>query len=144
MLEGECGAVGRVSDCSPKGSRFEPLVMFLPPPQSSISVNLRQLCRTQRRRAERRTVRHPAPPPLLLLGWRNTRSVLLRPILFCIFGMCSPRRKSAATVWTVYRLAREGMLSCDLALLSYFTIRITKITILTRVCLSIHGRQVFE
>jgi hypothetical protein len=42
-----------------------------------------------------------SPPPYLLLRWRNTRSLLLQPILFCIFGMCSPRRKSAATVWTV-------------------------------------------
>ncbi len=47
------------------------------------------------------TVRHLAPLSLLL-SWRNRRSILLRPILFCIFGMCSPRRKSAATVWTVY------------------------------------------
>ncbi len=51
------------------------------------------------------SARHPAPlpPPSLLLGWRNMRCVLLRPILFCIFGMCSPWRKSAATVRTVCR-----------------------------------------
>ncbi len=67
------------------------------------SLNLRQLCRTQCR-AERRTIRRygTAPPPPLLLGWRNTRSIILRPILFCIFGMCSPWRKSAATVRTVW------------------------------------------
>jgi len=58
-------------------------------------------------RAPRGVARHgtaPSPsPPSLLLSWRNTRSILLRPILFCIFGMCSPRRKSAATVRTVQR-----------------------------------------
>ncbi len=32
-----------------------------------------------------------SPPPYLLLRWRNTRSLLLQPILFCIFGMCSQR-----------------------------------------------------
>ncbi len=68
------------------------------------SLNLRQLCRTQCR-AERRTIRRygtaPSTPLPLLLDWRNTRSILLRPILFCIFGMCSPWRKSAATVRTV-------------------------------------------
>jgi hypothetical protein len=31
----------------------------------------------------------------------NMRSLLLWPISFCIFGMCSPWRKSVATVWTV-------------------------------------------
>ncbi len=68
-------------------------------------VNSRQLWRTQRQAelhaAWPGTVRHSAPPSLLL-SWRNTRSILLRPILFCIFGMCSPRRKSAATVRTVH------------------------------------------
>jgi hypothetical protein len=58
-------------------------------------------------RAPRGVARHgtqpPPPPPSLLLSWRNTRSELLWPILFCIFGMCSPRRKSAATVRTVWR-----------------------------------------
>jgi hypothetical protein len=52
------------------------------------------------------TAQYGAPipaPPSLLLSWRNMRSILLWPILFCIFGMCSPRRKSAATVRTVYR-----------------------------------------
>ncbi len=70
--QGKCGAVGRVSDCGPVGSRFEPLMVFLPLPQKiRSSVNLRQLCRTQCR-AERRTVRYgtqrPAPPPLYFLA----------------------------------------------------------------------------
>ncbi len=38
------------------------------------------------------------------------RSLLLWPISFCIFGMCSPWRKSAATVWTVYLLLMILML----------------------------------
>ncbi len=83
-------------------------------------VNSRQLWRMQRQ-AERRaawpcTARHgtarygtqpPPPAPSLLLSWRNTRSTLLRPILFCIFGMCSPRRKSAATVRTVHTCKKK-------------------------------------
>ena len=78
-------------------------------------VNSRQLWRTQRQ-AERRaawpgtardvTARYglaaSAPPASLPPRWRNMRSLLLWPISFCIFGMCSPWRKSAATVWTVY------------------------------------------
>jgi hypothetical protein len=42
-------------------------------------------------------------PPLVSLPprWRNMQSLLLWPISFFIFGMCSPWRKSAATVWTV-------------------------------------------
>ncbi len=50
------------------------------------------------------TVRHGSQRPLpasLPPRWRNMRSLLLWPISFCIFGMCSPWRKSAATVWTV-------------------------------------------
>ncbi len=57
-------------------------------------------------RAPRVVARHCTaprpPPPSLLLSWRNTR-ILLQPLLFCIFGMCSPRRKSAATVRTVQK-----------------------------------------
>ncbi len=79
-------------------------------------LNSRQLWRTQRQ-AERRaawpgTVPSPPPPPSLLLSWRNTRSELLRPILFCIFGMCSPRRKSAATVRTVRKAEAMLILLC--------------------------------
>ncbi len=110
------GAVGRVLDYSIEGRRFEPTRCFwrcrCRIRRIGSGVNSRQLWRTYRQTA-RRTVwpgtawRHstapsPPPPPSLLLSWRNTQSILLRPILFCIFGMCSPRRKSAATVWTVY------------------------------------------
>ena len=79
-------------------------------------LNSRQLSRTQRQ-AERRAAwpgtacdvtarygmaaRAPPPPASLPPRWRNMRSLLLWPISFCIFGMCSPWRKSAATVWTV-------------------------------------------
>ncbi len=42
------------------------------------------------------------PPASLPPRWHNMRSLLLWPISFCIFGMCSPWRKSTATVWTVH------------------------------------------
>jgi hypothetical protein len=54
----------------------------------------------------------PPPPPSLLLSWRNTRSILLRPIIFCIFGMCSPQRKSAATVRTVWLVFSIHLVNC--------------------------------
>jgi hypothetical protein len=36
ISQGKRGAVGRVSDCSPEGGRFKPLMVFLPLPQNSI------------------------------------------------------------------------------------------------------------
>ncbi len=109
--QGKCGAVGRVADQRSEGSRFHTIVVFLalPLPNSiqrkfTAVVQHSATGRAPRGAARPGTarLRHPAPPPPhLLLRWRNTWSILLQPILFCIFGMCSPWRKSAATVRTV-------------------------------------------
>ncbi len=90
-----------ISEYSPEGRWFKPTWCFwrcrCRIRRIRSSVNLRQLCRTQRR-AERRAARpgtarygtaSSTPSPVFTLCWRNTRSELLRPILFCIFGMCS-------------------------------------------------------
>jgi hypothetical protein len=106
-----------VVDYRSGGTRIEPILVFLalPLPKSPNSIWLKFTAvvgnaapgRTPRGVARHGTARYgtaPSPPPApsLLFSWRNTRSILLRPILVCIFGMCSPRRKSAATVRTVW------------------------------------------
>ncbi len=108
--EGKRGAVGRVADQRSEGCRFDLSMLFLalPLPNSIWHKFTAVVQNAAPGRAPRGVARHgtaptqpPPPTPSLLLSWRNTRSILLRPILFCIFGMCSPWRKSEATVRTV-------------------------------------------
>ncbi len=100
--------------CRSEGTWIEPILVFLaltlPNSPNSIWRKFTAVVenaapgRAPRGVARPDTARYgtqPPPRPALLLSWRNTRSILLRPILFCIFGMCSPRRKSAATVRTM-------------------------------------------